>query len=396
VDFRFTAEEESFRDEVQTWFGEHLVGEYRQHLGVVSATDPTAWELRRAWERELAAARLLNITWPEEYGGRGGTLNQEVIFLMEFARVRAPYWVGVHGRDLFGPTLLRHGTPEQKARFLPKITHVEEMWGQGFSEPDAGSDLAGLQTRAVLDGEDWVVNGQKIWMTFGMYADWLYTLCRTNPDEPKHRGISLLMIPVDQPGIDIRPIRNIAGGQEFCEVFLTDARTPSDLVVGPLHGGWGVAMGTLGTERVMTTLPMQFGFDEEMDDLLAVVRARGVGSDPVVRQRLSRAWIGLQINRYNNYRALTAIMRGGELGAESSITKLFWANWHRDFGELMVDLLGPDAMLAGEGGDVDGPYSLGKFQSIFVNARAETIYGGANEIQRNILGERVLGLPKEP
>lgn len=389
MDFRLTPGDEDFRDEVRTWFAEHLVGEYAQHLGAGSATDPACWELRREWERELSADRLLNITWPVEFGGRGGTLGQEVIFLMEFARVRAPYWVGVQGRDLFGPTLLRHGTPEQKARFLPKISAVEEIWGQGFSEPDAGSDLAGLKTRAVRDGNEWVINGQKIWMTFGMYADWLYVLCRTDPEAPKHRGISMLLIPADQPGIDIRPIRNLTGGHEFCEVFFTDARTRADLVVGPVHGGWKVAMGTLPTERMMTTLASQFGFEGEMDDLLTLVQRRKANGDPVVRQRLAHAWIGLQINRYNNYRALSALMRDGELGPEASISKLFWANWHRDFGELMVDLSGPGATIVGDG------YGVDVFQQVFLDSRAETIYGGANEIQRNIVGEQVLGLPRE-
>jgi len=388
VDFHFTAEEEDFRAEFREWLSEHLVGDYAKHLGVGSATDPSCWELRLEWEKELAAGRWLNITWPVEYGGRGGTLTQEVIFLMEFARARAPYWVGVHGRDLFGPTLLRHGSPGQKARFLPRITAVEEFWGQGFSEPEAGSDLAGLRTRAVRDGDHWVLNGQKIWMTFGMYADWLYVLCRTNPEAPKHAGISLIMVPRHQDGVDIRPIRNIAGGREFCEVFLTDARTDADLVVGGVDDGWRVAMGTLGTERVLTTLASQFGFDGEMDDLRAELRRRGRTADPLVRQRVAQAWIGLQINRYNNYRALTALIRRGELGPESSISKLFWANWHRDFGAMMVDVLGADELVVGDG------YELDPFQHVFVNSRAETIYGGANEIQRNIVGERVLGLPR--
>jgi alkylation response protein AidB-like acyl-CoA dehydrogenase len=390
MDFAFTTEEEEFRTEFRDWLAEHLVGDYAKHLGVGSATDPSCWELRKEWEQELAAGRWLNITWPVEYGGRGGTLNQEVIFLMEFARARAPYWVGVHGRDLFGPTLLRHGSPEQKARFLPKITAVEEFWGQGFSEPEAGSDLAGLRTRAERDGDQWVLNGQKIWMTFGMYADWLYVLCRTDPTAPKHAGISLIIVPRHQDGVDIRPIRNIAGGREFCEVFLTDARTDIDLVVGDVDNGWRVAMGTLGTERVLTTLATQFGFDEEMDDLLSELRRRGRTSDALVRQRVAQAWIGLQVNRYNNYRALTSLMRRGELGPESSFSKLFWANWHRNFGALMIDVLGADEMVVGD------DYELDPFQRIFIDSRAETIYGGANEIQRNIVGERVLGLPKEP
>ena len=207
--------------------------------------------------------------------------------------------------------------PEQKARFLPKITAVEEFWGQGFSEPEAGSDLAGLRTRAERDGDEWVLNGQKIWMTFGMYADWLYVLCRTNPTAPKHAGISLIIVPRHQEGVDIRPIRNIAGGREFCEVFLTGARTDADLVVGGVDNGWRVAMGTLGTERVLTTLATQFGFDEEMDDLLAELRRRGRTSDPIVRQRVAQAWIGLQVNRYNNYRALTSLMRTGRARSRS-------------------------------------------------------------------------------
>ena len=389
MDFHFTAEEDDFRDEVRTWLSEHLVGTFAEHRGVGGVTDASHWDLRVAWEKELAEARLLNISWPEQYGGRGGTLNEEVIFLLEFARARAPYWVGVHGRDLFGPMLLRHGTDEQKARFLPPIARVEEFWGQGFSEPDAGSDLASLRTVAARDGDDWVINGQKIWMTFGMHADWLYVLCRTDADVPKHRGISMVIIPSHQDGVEIRPIRNLAGGEEFCEVFLDDARTTADLVVGGVGNGWQVAMGALGTERVMTTLPAQFGFDSEMEELIGAARARGITHDPVVRQRLANAWIGLQINRYNNYRALTAIMRGGELGPETSIAKLYWARWHRDLGELMVDLLGPDAMVTGDGYKLDG------FQRVFLGSRAETIYGGANEIQRNILGERVLGLPRE-
>jgi alkylation response protein AidB-like acyl-CoA dehydrogenase len=391
MDAALTEQDRAFRDELRDWLADHLTGEFKAARGVGGPSDDTQWELRLEWEKLLAADRWLNVTWPVEYGGRGGTATQEVVFQVEHARSEAPYWVGVQGRDLFGPTLLEFGTPEQRARFLPAITGVRELWGQGFSEPEAGSDLAGLKTRAELDGDEWVINGQKTWMTFGDHADWLYVLCRTNPAAPKHRGISMLLVPRHQPGVDVRPIVNIAGGHEFCEVFFSDARTKADLVVGEVDGGWKVVMGTLGNERAGTTvLPFQAMFDREMRHLLALARARGLDRDPVVRQRLAGAWAGLRIMHLNNDRLLASALQGGHPGPESSIGKLFWSHWHRDFGELMVDLMGAEGLVVGDG------YELDPMQRSFLNARAETIYGGANEIQRNIVGERVLGLPKEP
>jgi alkylation response protein AidB-like acyl-CoA dehydrogenase len=383
-------EESAFREELRDWLAEHLVGEFRAARGVGGPADDRGWDVRLAWEKELAADRWLNVSWPEEFGGRGGSARQELIFHIEHAAAEAPYWVGVQGRDLLGPTLLEFGTDEQKKRFLPAITRCEELWGQGFSEPDAGSDLASLKTRAVRDGDEWVVTGQKIWMTFGAHADWLYVLCRTNPDAAKHRGISMLLIPRHQDGVDIRPIRTMAGGLEFCEVFLDEARTAIDNVVGEVDGGWRVVMGTLGNERSGTTvLPFQALFEREMRALLELVRRRGLEGDLRLRQRLARAWSGLRILQLTNDRLLGTVLRGGHPGPESSIGKLYWANWHRDFGELMIDVLGADALVAHDSGTGEA------MQHSFLNSRAETIYGGANEIQRNILGERVLGLPKE-
>jgi len=387
---RLSAEDAAFRDELRDWLADHLVGDFRAARGVGGPADDRGWEIRLAWEKELAAARWLNVSWPVEYGGRGGTASQELIFHIEHAAAEAPYWVGVQGRDLFGPTLLEYGTKEQQARFLPPITRCEEFWGQGFSEPDAGSDLAGLKTRAERDGDEWVVTGQKVWTTFGNYADWLYVLCRTNPDAPKHRGISMLLVPRHQPGVDVRPIRNMAGGREFCEIFFDGARTTVDNVVGDVDGGWKVVMGTLGNERAgATVLPFQASFEREMRVLLDLVRTRGLDRLPVVRQRLAKAWSGLRILQLNNDRLLTAVLQGVHPGPESSIGKLYWANWHRDFGELMMDLLGADALVAAD------QEPMAEMRHSFLNSRAETIYGGANEIQRNILGERVLGLPKE-
>ena len=235
-----------------------------------------------------------------------------------------------------------------------------------------------------------MINGQKIWMTFGAYADWLYVLCRTDPDAPKHKGISLLLVPARQPGIDIRPIRNIAGSGEFCEVFFTDARTKADLVVGPVNGGWGVAMGTVGAERVLTTLPYAYAFERELRSLIRVMQDKGRTQDPLVRQRLADAWAGLEIIRFTNLRLITGLMQSGTLGPESSVSKLQWAQWHRDLGELEMQLLGLAGDVVGE------DYELDEFQKSFLNSRAETIYGGALEIQRTIVGERVLGLAKEP
>jgi alkylation response protein AidB-like acyl-CoA dehydrogenase len=391
TDVALGAEDVAFREELLDWLRDHLVGEFAAAGGVGGPADDEAWDLRLAWERELAAGRWLNVAWPVEFGGRGGTLRQELLFHIEHARANAPYWVGVQGRDLFGPTLLEFGTDAQKKRFLPAITGCREFWGQGFSEPDAGSDLAGLKTRAERDGNEWVINGQKIWTTFGAHADWLYVLCRTNPAAPKHQGISMLLVPRRQPGVDVRPIRNIAGGDEFCEVFFDDARTTTDLVVGDVDGGWKVVMGTLGNERAgATVLPFQALFTRELDQLLTLVRAKRLDRDPVFRQRLARAWAGLRIMKLNNDRLLAAVMQGHHPGPESSVGKLYWANWHRGFGELMVDVLGADALVARSDG------SFHPMVRSFLNSRAETIYGGANEIQRNILGERVLGLPKEP
>ena len=385
-----TPEDAAFRTELRDWLADHLVGEFRAARGVGGPADDRAWDVRLAWEKELAAARWLNVSWPEKYGGRGGTATQELIFHIEHASAEAPYWVGVQGRDLFGPTLLEFGTEQQKQRFLPPITRCEELWGQGFSEPDAGSDLAGLKTRAERDGDEWVITGQKIWTTFGDRADWLYVLCRTNSEAPKHRGISMLLVPRHQDGVDVRPIRNLAGGEEFCEVFLDGARTDVDNVVGDVDGGWKVVMGTLGNERAgATVLPFQALFEREMHALLELARARGVDRHPVVRQRLAKAWAGLRILQLNNDRLLSTVLQGVHPGPESSIGKLYWANWHRDFGELMIDVLGAEALIAHEDG------REGAMQLSFLNSRAETIYGGANEIQRNILGERVLGLPKE-
>ena len=232
MDLDLTPELLEFRDEIRTWLAEHLVGEFAEHRGVGFSWDDAAWDVRLAWDRELASGNWLCIGWPKEYGGREATVDEQLIFQLEYARSDAPFRATVQGQDLLGPTLLAFGSDAQKQRFLPKITAVEELWGQGFSEPGAGSDLASLRTKAVRDGDEWVIEGQKIWTSAGAYADWFYVLCRTNPDAPRHKGISMLIVSANQPGVEVRPIRNILGGSEFCEVFFSGARTSADMVIG--------------------------------------------------------------------------------------------------------------------------------------------------------------------
>lgn len=383
-------DDNAFLEELRDWLATHLVGDFAEARGVGGIADDARWELRLEWERLLAKDRWLNIAWPEVYGGRGGTVVQELLFQIEHARVGAPYWVGSQGRDLFGPTLLTYGTEAQKSRFLPRITAAEEFWGQGFSEPGSGSDLASLRTTAELRDGRWVVNGQKIWMTFGDRADWLYVLCRTDREAPRHKGISMLMIPRHQEGVEVRPIRNIAGGREFCEVFFTDAYTDADLVVGGVNEGWGIVMATLGNERGGTTvLPFLASFERQMDDLLTFLRGREAPPDPVLVDRVVRSWEDYQVLRLHTDRLLGTVLAGKHPGPESSMVKLFWGTWHRDFGELLIDAFQEEALRTGPDGSL-----LAEHQRVYLNSRAETIYGGTVEIQRNILAERVLGMPR--
>jgi alkylation response protein AidB-like acyl-CoA dehydrogenase len=384
---QLTPQQMAFRSELCAWLDAHLVGEYLAFGGRGRASSDEGFDLRQRWERELADGHWLGLGIPAGYGGRGLGLTEQIVFAYECARARAPYRLSIQGTDMLGPTLVAFGTEAQKRRFLPSILAADVIWCQGFSEPEAGSDLAGVRTRAALQGDTWVLNGQKIWTTFGHYADWIYVLCRTDTDAPKHHGLSLLLVPLDQPGVEVRPIRNMADESDFCEVFFSDARTSADLVVGPVNAGWKVALGTLGFERGTATLPYQMKFEREVGALITLARQRQVG--PALRDRLARAYIGVRILGFNNQRNLTALVRGdGTLGPESSISKLYWASWHRDLGELGVELLGAEGMCDA------GPHH--DLLQTFLLSRAETIYGGTNQIQRNTIGERVLGLPREP
>ncbi|MDH4169868.1 MAG: acyl-CoA dehydrogenase family protein [Acidimicrobiia bacterium] len=396
MDFALSPAEEQFRDEVRTWLEEHLVGDFadlRGRGGMGQEDIPEA--LLIAWEQELAAGGWVGLGYPEALGGRPVTLMEQVVFFSTYVEARAPGRIPNVGSTLLGPTVVAYGTDEQKQRWVPPIIAASEWWCQGYSEPNAGSDLANVSTKAVRDGDRWVISGQKVWTSLAHMADWCFVVARTDPSQERHKGLSYLLVPMDQPGIEVRPIVQITGGTEFNEVFFDEARTPIDNIVGTEGDGWKVAMGTLGFERGASTLGQQMTFRQEFDQLLEYAQQSGAADDPVLRQELAQAYSTLEILRYNQLRMLSIEASGGVPGPEMSIGKLYWASWHRAFGELMMRVRGATALVAGDPATGEG-YVLDSAQRTFLYSRAHTIYGGSNQVQRNILGERVLGLPREP
>ena len=395
MDLTYSAEEQQFRDEVRSWLDEHLTGEFAGLRGLGGpGRDHEAHDERLAWNRHLAAHGWTALGWPVEHGGRGLSIRHQVIFHEEYARADAPARVNHLGEERLGPTLIAFGTPEQQRRFLPPIVAVDELWCQGYSEPDAGSDLANVQTRAWVEGDQWVIDGQKVWTSLAQFAQWCFVLARTEAGSKRHHGLSLLLVPLDQPGVEIRPIEQITGGSEFNEVFFTGARTDLDHVVGEPGAGWAVAMGLLGFERGVSTLGQQVGFGRELETIVELARANGAYDDPVLRDRLARATVELEVMRVNALRSLSAVTAGSDSaagGGAGSIAKLVWGGWHRRLGELAMEVAGPDGLTAR-----GAPYDLDPLQRLFLFSRADTIYGGSDEVQRNVLAERVLGLPREP
>ncbi|MFB9930546.1 acyl-CoA dehydrogenase family protein [Amycolatopsis halotolerans] len=390
MDLRYTPEDEQFRADVRAWLGDHLTGEFAALKGLGgSGREHEAPEERQAWNQHLAAHGWTCLGWPVEYGGRGLSLLRQVIFHEEYARSDAPARVNHLGEELLGPTLIAHGTDEQRRRFLPGIVGVTELWCQGYSEPGAGSDLAGVGTRARLDGGEWVIDGQKIWTSLAQHAQWCFAVVRTEAGSRRHAGLSYLLVPMDQPGVEVRPIRQLTGTSEFNEVFFDGARTSESLVVGAPGDGWRVAMATLGFERGVSTIGQQVGFARELAGIVATAKSNGRYDDPVLRDRLAQASVGLEVLRVHALRTLSAYEAGSQ-GPEASVSKLLWARWHRELGELAMDVRGGSALTAA------GSYDLDAQQTLFLFSRADTIYGGSDEIQRNIIAERVLGLPKEP
>jgi alkylation response protein AidB-like acyl-CoA dehydrogenase len=404
VDLRESADDRAFRDEVRTFLEESLAGDFAVVRGRGGPGDEHAlFDERLAWERHLGAHGWTCVGWPKEHGGRGLSLRQHVVYYEEYARAHGPGRLGHIGEGLLGPTVIAFGSPAQQQRFLPPIVAGEELWCQGYSEPNAGSDLANVATRAELDDTGhWTVHGQKVWTSLAHWADWCFVLARTSPPaDPrrKHDGLSYLLVPMRQDGIDIRPIVQVTGDSEFNEVFFDGARTDAANVVGGEGEGWKVAMGTLAFERGASTLGQQLNFRNELDTIAAVARRTGVADDPVMRQRLAGAHIGLEIMRLNALRTLSGTETGA-LGREAMIGKLYWATFHRSLGELAMDVMGAAATVCGEIGDGPGGrdpavYDPDPLQRLFLFSRSDTIYAGSNEIQRNIIGERALGLPKE-
>ncbi|MCB9727269.1 MAG: acyl-CoA dehydrogenase family protein [Deltaproteobacteria bacterium] len=392
MELRFSQADEAFRGEARDWLEAELAGAFSVVRGRGGPGDEEALhDERLAWERRLGEAGWIGLGWPKAYGGREESLVRQVIFNEEYARARAPGRLGHIGETLLGPTLIAFGTEAQKTRFLPPILRGEELWCQGYSEPNAGSDLANVRTRAERVGDQWLIEGQKTWTSGAHWSDWCFVLCRTDPAAARHKGLSYLLVPMDQPGVTVRPIVQLTGTSEFNEVFFDGARTAADHVVGAEGDGWRVAMGTLAFERGASTLGQQLAFQHELDAIIACARENGRSQDPLIRQRIAHAWSGLRIMRLQALRMLSA-QADTELSREGLVTKLFWATWHRDLGELAMDVLGPDAELA-EG---PGPGELTPLQRLFLFSRADTIYAGSNEIQRNIIGERGLGLPRAP
>jgi alkylation response protein AidB-like acyl-CoA dehydrogenase len=403
VDLRYPPEAEAFRAVVRAFLTEQLPASW-EGIGALDRDD--AERFVEEWRATLYRHQLLGVAWPKEYGGAGLSKLEQVVLAEEFARLGVPTMApnDTFGIKMVGNTLIRWGTEQQKNRFLPRILSGEDRWCQGYSEPGAGSDLAGLKTRAIMDGADWVINGLKIWTSRAREASWIFVLARTSPEAPKHRGISFLLVPLDQPGVDIRPIKMLSGESEFNEVFFTDARTSVANVVGEVNGGWAVAQTLLGYERGEEAATNPVLFRAEFDRLVALARQRGRLSDPMIRDRVSRCFVKVETMRFLGYRILTGALTSGTLGPEASISKLYWSEYHQEIARLALDLLGPAALVpigrpplrAYRTDDPGAPNSVASWVGAFYNATADTIYAGTSEIQRNILAESVLGLPREP
>ncbi len=391
VDLHFSDEDEAFRAEARAWLTEQLDGDFANVRGRGGPGDEhSLFDERLVWERHLGASGWNCVGWPVEHGGRGLSLHQQVIWFEEYARAGGPGRLGHIGEGLTGPTVMAFGDDHQRERFLPPIVAGTELWAQGYSEPNAGSDLANIATRAEPDGDDWRITGQKVWTSLAHWSDWVFVLARTDRDvQPKHRGITYFLMPLRQEGVEIRPIRQVTGTSEFNEVFFDQALAKGTDVVGGVNNGWKVAMGTLAFERGASTLGQQMAFRNELDHVVEAARANGRVDDPHIRQRLAEAHAGLEIMRWNSLRVLST---EASTPPAAMVTKLYWANWHRALGELAMDVLGPEAMLA----EPEPGYELTALQRLFLFTRSDTIYGGSNQIQRNIIGERALGLPPEP
>ena len=396
MDFNYTPSEDKFRQTLRTWLADALPAGWGDTIFEPEDEDERAM-FRLDWEKKLHAGGWSGINWPKEYGGRGATLIEKVIFAEEMARARAPEGINIIGHNLAGTTILRYGTEAQKKRFLPKIISSDEVWCQGFSEPNAGSDLASVRTKAERHGDKFIVNGQKVWTSFAQYAQWCFALVRTDPSATKHKGLSFLLIDMKAPGISIRPLRQISGESEFNETFFDDVEVPVENLVGEENDGWRIAMTTLAYERgPEDALGRQVRFKQELDKLLEAIVGLKLGElraidDALIRQKLARSIIEVEVMRLNSMRTFSKYLNGEERGPDASLIKLYWSHAAQRLYENALDALGPIAPLCGSDGQAAAG---GRFQLSWLQSKAFTIYSGSSEIQRNIIGERMLGLPR--
>ncbi len=405
MDLTYPVEAETFRSEIRAWLKENLPEGWFEPGFTLS--DAERREFNRTWTDKLFAGGWICAGWPVEYGGKGLSLLQQVVLNEEFATAGAPMRADFFGDTLVGPTILQWGTEEQKKEFIPGILQGKIAWCQGFSEPNAGSDLASLKTSAVLDGDEWVINGQKVWTTQAQHADYVFLMTRTDPDAPQHAGISYLLVPMHQEGVEVRPITQVDGSAEFNEVFFTNARCPKGNVVGGVNNGWKVAMTTLGFERGSSSTTGYRRFLKEWETIVRETKRLGKNSDLRVRDELVKAWSKVKIMEINGYRTLTDSLNGTHNAALlGACNKMFWSEAHRSSMELAIDILGMEGQILTGKGDAESivagsrrgraDYPVSELQASFFFSRSETIWGGTAEIQRNIIGERALGLPKEP
>lgn len=387
----FSKEEEKFREEIAGWLKDNLKGEFLSVIGRGGSGDQVEMLNERIkWEQHMGKAGWTCIGWPTEFGGKSASINEQVIFYEEYTRAGGPGRIGHIGETLAGPTIIAFGTKDQQQRFLPNIRLGKEYWCQGYSEPSAGSDLSAVKTKAESLGGKWVVNGQKIWTSLAKESNWIFALCRTKKGSVGREGLSYLLIPMDQSGISVRPIKQMTGQSEFNEVFFDNAESDLNNVVGEVGNGWKVAMGTLGFERGASTLGQQMAFEQEFMKILNIAKENGSTKIASIRQQLSEAWIGLKIMRFNALRMLSN-SKEGLLSREAMLSKLYWATWHRNLGKLAMDVLGMESEIGDKLSN-----ELSSLQKLFLFTRSDTIYAGTNQIQRNIISERALGMPKEP
>ncbi len=391
---KFSEADEKFRAEIAAWLKENLGGEFEKIRFRGGPGDEHMYSSERlAWEKKLAEGGWTCIGWPLEAGGRGASIEQQVIFHEEYARAGGPGRMGHIGEGLAGPTINAFGTEEQKKKYLPAIVSGSELWCQGYSEPSAGSDMANVKTKAVWDESladgagRWKISGQKVWTSLAHEADWCFVIARSEPESKRHKGLGFFLVKMDQPGVEVRPIEQLTGTSEFNEVFFDDA--VAEDIIGAPGEGWKVAMALLGFERGVSTLGQQMLFQNELSQIIAIAKENGASRDPVLRQRIAEAHTGLRLMRYNAMRMLSDTS-GDSVDKSVLVYKLHWASWHRNLGKLAMDVLGPESEICEQ-----APYDLTRLQSMYLFTRSDTIYGGTNQIQRNIIAERGLGMPRE-